>query len=76
VNLPPGDPRHGNNGYTNLGCRCDICGEAHRVDHLDYMHRNPAQQAKHRERRKRQTEREKARKEPGWGEVWGGSVWE
>lgn len=28
--LVPGDddPRHGMNGYTNLGCRCDICREA------------------------------------------------
>lgn len=23
-----GDPRHGLNGYTNLGCRCDICRAA------------------------------------------------
>jgi hypothetical protein len=23
--LQPGDPRHGYNGYTNLGCRCEIC---------------------------------------------------
>lgn len=26
--LPPGDPRHGMNGYTNLGCRCDVCRAA------------------------------------------------
>jgi hypothetical protein len=23
--LPPGDPRHGRNGYSNWGCRCPIC---------------------------------------------------
>ena len=23
-----GDPRHGLNGYTSLGCRCDICRAA------------------------------------------------
>lgn len=27
-NLPAGDPRHGQNGYTNLGCRCSICRAA------------------------------------------------
>lgn len=27
-NLPEGDPRHGSNGYTNLGCKCDICRAA------------------------------------------------
>lgn len=26
--LPPGDPRHGTNGYTNLGCRCPKCKAA------------------------------------------------
>jgi hypothetical protein len=61
--LPPDDPRHGLNGYSNLGCRCPICREAQRVSHRDYMRRNPAQQAKHRARRKRQTEREKARRD-------------
>ncbi len=24
-----GDPRHGQNGYSNLGCRCDVCRQAH-----------------------------------------------
>jgi len=28
VNLPPVDPRHGRNGYTNYGCRCRICRDA------------------------------------------------
>lgn len=23
-----GDPRHGKNGYSNLGCRCEICRAA------------------------------------------------
>lgn len=33
--LPPDDPRHGTgNGYRNLGCRCDRCREAHRVETL------------------------------------------
>ena len=27
-NLPPDDPRHGLNGYTNLGCRCAECRAA------------------------------------------------
>ena len=28
----PNDPRHGTrNGYSNLGCRCDACGEAERL---------------------------------------------
>jgi hypothetical protein len=43
-----GDERHGTlNGYTNHGCHCDLCTEAHRVAHLDYMHANPEQQEKH-----------------------------
>ncbi len=36
--LPAGDPRHGTvNGYGNLGCRCDECREANRVQHNRYM---------------------------------------
>jgi hypothetical protein len=27
-NLPADDPRHGYNGYSNLGCRCSICRAA------------------------------------------------
>lgn len=27
--LPPGDERHGVNGYTNYDCRCMICTDAH-----------------------------------------------
>jgi hypothetical protein len=49
--LPEGDPRHGLNGYTNLGCRCDICREAQRLKHWDYMERHPEQREKHRIRR-------------------------
>jgi len=26
--LAADDPRHGTNGYFNLGCRCDICRSA------------------------------------------------
>lgn len=29
---------HNASGYKN-GCRCDVCREAHRADHLAYMHR-------------------------------------
>lgn len=36
-----GDPRHGMNGYSNLGCRCDVCRQA-----------NTAWQAKARARRR------------------------
>lgn len=42
--LPPGDPRHGTtNGYGNLGCRCDACREAHRINHRKYMDRMRAE---------------------------------
>lgn len=27
--LPPDDPRHGENGYAHYGCRCEICRQAH-----------------------------------------------
>lgn len=33
------DPRHGTNGYGNLGCRCDRCRAAHRAAHQQYMAR-------------------------------------
>lgn len=36
--LAPDDPRHGTtNGYGNLGCRCEACREANRVNHAAYM---------------------------------------
>lgn len=36
--LSPDDPRHGTqNGYGNLGCRCDRCKEANRLNHAAYM---------------------------------------
>jgi len=41
--LTPDDPRHGTiNGYGNLGCRCDLCREAHRKNHNEYMARQRA----------------------------------
>lgn len=41
ITLAPDDPRHGTtNGYSNLGCRCEPCREAHRVNHNAYMHRS------------------------------------
>lgn len=49
--LAPNDPRHGTvNGYTNLRCRCSRCRKAHRENHLNYMHENPEQQEKARQR--------------------------
>lgn len=33
-NLPVGDKRHGQNGYGNLGCRCDICRAANCATNL------------------------------------------
>jgi len=50
--LPDGDPRHGANGYTNYGCRCDVCREGQRVKHADYMARKPEQREKHAIRRR------------------------
>lgn len=36
----PEDDRHGTvNGYSNLGCPCELCREAWRKKHLEYMHR-------------------------------------
>lgn len=38
--MPDDDPRHGTpNGYGNLGCRCDKCKEANRLNHARYMAR-------------------------------------
>ncbi len=31
VVLPPGDPRHGLNGYSNYRCRCEACRTANAV---------------------------------------------
>lgn len=58
-----GDPRHGtSNGYSNHGCRCPLCTEAHAVKHKQYMHNHPEQQEKHRsaqrERYRRHTQPE------------------
>jgi hypothetical protein len=34
------DPRHGtNNGYKNLGCRCDDCRKAGVAWHREWLHR-------------------------------------
>jgi len=49
--LPEGDRRHGHNGYTNYGCRCDVCREGNRIKQNEYMARHPEQREKHRERR-------------------------
>jgi hypothetical protein len=68
----PDDPRHGtNNGYTNLGCGCDKCREAHNAYHLDYMRRHPEQyhRASLRERHKRDPDGSKAaRRDAEWRE--------
>jgi len=46
-----GDDRHGTlNGYTNHACRCDLCREANRVAHAEYMDGNEEQRRKHAER--------------------------
>lgn len=40
--IAPGDgnPRHGtDNGYRNLGCRCDRCRAANAASHLAWTHR-------------------------------------
>lgn len=34
--LPARDPRHGLNGYSNLGCRCDLCRDAAADRQADY----------------------------------------
>lgn len=53
--ISPGDrdPRHGQNGYSNYSCRCDICRQAATANHYDYMQRNPEQQKKNRDRGRR-----------------------
>jgi hypothetical protein len=51
----PGTPiPHGTaGGYTNHRCRCSLCREAWRLDHLDYMNnRHPEQLEKHRVRQR------------------------
>lgn len=36
----PTDPRHGTvNGYGNHGCRCELCRDAHRRSHYEYIAR-------------------------------------
>lgn len=46
-----GDARHGTpNGYSNCGCGCEECTEAHRVAHYSYTHADPARLAAHAER--------------------------
>jgi hypothetical protein len=47
----PDDPRHGtDNGYKNLGCRCDRCTEAWRVYREAWMHADPERMRKHAQR--------------------------
>ncbi len=48
-----GDSRHGQNGYSNYRCRCDICRAANAKTHYDYIHRNPEQQKKNRDRQRK-----------------------
>lgn len=39
--MRPDDPRHGTeNGYGNLGCRCEACTVAHRVYTREWTHRS------------------------------------
>lgn len=46
-----GDPRHGRpSSYVNHACRCPLCTEAFRVEHLRYMHADPERLRKHAER--------------------------
>lgn len=42
IYLPDGDPRHGRNGYTNYGCRCDTCRLAVRANHAEWAARAAA----------------------------------
>lgn len=53
--LSPGDGSylHGSNGYSNYRCRCDICKEANRISHYDYMRDNTDQQRKNRDRQRK-----------------------
>lgn len=43
-------PSHGLSGYSNHGCRCEVCREANRTAHLAYMASHPEQRLKSRER--------------------------
>jgi hypothetical protein len=58
----PDDPRHGHNGYKNLGCRCDVCRLAANAWGVDYRKRNPEQREKHRVRSREQYWRKKRAK--------------
>jgi hypothetical protein len=52
--ISPGDgnSRHGQNGYSNYGCRCDICKTANTNSHYEYIKRHPEQQKKSRDRQR------------------------
>lgn len=51
--LADDDPRHGTTGgYSNWGCRCVACSSVWVDHHREYMNANPAQMAKHAERRR------------------------
>lgn len=50
VNKNPPSLNHGKvSTYTNHKCRCALCKEAWRVDHLRYMHSHPEQLKRHAE---------------------------
>ena len=54
MTLAPDDPRHGtDNGYSNLGCRCQPCRDAFNVRMLVYFQTHPEQRRKKRERERR-----------------------
>lgn len=40
--MSPDDPRHGLNGYSNLGCRCEICRAANTAWQLSARARRAA----------------------------------
>ena len=47
----PDDPRHGtNNGYNNLGCRCQPCRDAHNARQQRYYREHPEQVERKRSR--------------------------
>ncbi len=48
-----GDHRHGLNGFSNYGCRCDICRKGKADYQYNYMHTNPDQRRKKRDRQRR-----------------------
>ena len=54
------DFTHGVSGYINYACRCDVCRDAWRVYHWDYMQRHPEQIAKNAERERRRRAAKKA----------------